>query len=128
MTKKSLLGSVQQTMKATEQKKTNRFDAADDIISNRAKNTESEITVTKKTKQKPIHKKKLVNLYEQDSLAINKITEKFMLMKTKTTENDILRMGLMVLTGLSDDELLNIYNKGAGHFGAKKYAKKLLTV
>mgnify|MGYP003491269868 CR=1 FL=1 len=109
MTKKSLLGSVQQTMRATEQKKTtNRFDAADDIISNRVKNTESEIT--KKIKQKLIHKKKLVNLYEQDSLAINKITEKFMLMKTKTTENDILRMGLMVLTGLSDDELLDIYN------------------
>ena len=41
MTKKSLLGSVQQTMRATEQKKTtNRFDAADDIISNRVKNTE----------------------------------------------------------------------------------------
>ena len=33
-----------------------------------------------------------------------------MLMKTKTTENDILRMGLMVLTGLRDDELLDIYN------------------
>ena len=111
MTKKSLLGSVQQTMRATEQKKTtNRFDAADDIIRNRVKNTESEIKVTKKIKQKLIHKKKLVNLYEQDSLAINKITEKFMLMKTKTTENDILRMGLMVLTGLSDDELLDIYN------------------
>lgn len=111
MTKKSLLGSVQDTLKATEQKKIiNRFDAADEIITNRIKNTEPENIVTKKTKQKPIHKKKLVNLYEQDSLAINKITEKFMLMKTKTTENDILRMGLMVLAELSDDELLNIYN------------------
>lgn len=109
--KRSLLGSVQETLKATEQQKTiNRFDAADDIITNRVKSTELENTVTKKTKQKPIHKKKLVNLYEQDSLAINKITEKFMLMKTKTTENDILRMGLMVLTKLSDDELLDIYH------------------
>ena len=108
--KKSLLGSVQNTMKANEQNKSrNRFDAADEIILNRVKATESETTVSKKTKQQPIHKKKLVNLYEQDSLAINKITEKFMLMKTKTTENDILRIGLLVLTGLSDDALLDAY-------------------
>ena len=32
-----------------------------------------------------------------------------MLMKTKTTENDILRIGLLVLTGLSDDALLDAY-------------------
>ena len=115
MNKKSLLGSIQETIKSVEQKKPNRFDAADEIIDNRAKNIE--LVTIKKAMQQTICKKKLVNLYENDSLIIDDILKKFMLMTKKTTESDILRMGLVALTKMDDEKLLGIYN--SIHLGAK---------
>ena len=63
-----------------------------------------------------VHKKaesksKLVKLYDNDSNIINNVRSTFMLNRKESTQTDIIRLGLLALSKLSEDELLNLYNE-----------------
>lgn len=104
--KKSLLGSVKNSMdKPSENTKSNRFDLADEILDKKS-------NVEIQSKIEPLVKrKKTMDLFENDIERITNTIERFMDMRQVINQSDVIRLGLIALDSLTNEELKDVFEK-----------------
>lgn len=103
--KKSLMGSVQESLNNTNDKTRNRFAVADDILDNKP-----QAEVPTKIESLVKHKKTMV-LFEKDVERITNTIERFMEFRQVINQSDVIRLGLLVLGGLNNEELKDLFEQ-----------------
>ena len=103
--KKSLMGSVQESMNKPKSTTSNRFALADDILDNKP-----QAEVPAKI-EPPVNQKKTMVLFEKDVERITNTIERFMEFRQVISQSNVIRLGLLVLGGLTNEELKNLFEQ-----------------
>ena len=101
--KKSLMGSVQESLNKPNNKASNRFTLADEILDNKP---QTEILAKI---EPPVNHKKTMVLFEKDVERITNTIERFMEFRQVISQSDVIRLGLLVLGGLDNEELKDLF-------------------
>ena len=103
--KKSLMGSVQESMNKPKSTTSNRFALADDILDNKP-----QAEVPAKI-EPPVNQKKTMVLFEKDVERITNTIERFMEFRQVISQSNVIRLGLLVLGGLTNEELKDLFEQ-----------------